>query len=80
MITHVKLCYRAIQKQLGFWMHIYPNVSWTQIHENKNATAETFLTLYGKDVGGAVVFSMATSWNPLPRAATLVVRSLDIQV
>ena len=64
MITHVKLCYSAIQKQLGFWMH-NPNNSWTQIHVNKNATAETFLTFYGKDVGGAVVFSMAsTSWSP----------------
>ena len=72
MITHVKLCYSAIQKQLGFWMHIYPNVSWTKIHDIKNATAETFLDHYGKDVvGGAVVFSMAgTSWSPRPRAAT----------
>ena len=49
-------------------MHFYsdPNISWTQIHENKNAISEKISNHCGKHVIGAVgnmyfVFSMSTT-------------------
>ena len=43
---------------LGFLMHFYPdqNISWTQIHENKNAISKKFWTHCGKHISWQYVF------------------------